>query len=174
MRCKGNKSDEQTLKYLLSLLIASVFFLSGCDEQNRCYDSVDTQVVVTLRSSDFSIYHNLIVHGINRNASGDTLVNDTLSSQSKRFSLPLSLSADSTGFVFKIGDVKDTIYFHHQITMQFISESCGFAPRYTIDGSSYNKGIDSVRISDPVVNTKSIQKSPNDQNVIVYFNSAFH
>ncbi len=148
--------------------------LAGCDEQNRCYESVNTQIVVSLKSSDFSVYHTLIIHGVNRTAIGDTLVNDTLSSQSKRFTLPLSLDADSTGFVFMIGNVRDTIYFHHVMTMQFISESCGFAPWYNVNGSSFSRGIDSVRILDPIVNTKSIQKNSNAQNTIIYFNSSFH
>jgi len=162
------------MKYLLTLLTACLLILTGCDEQNRCYESVNTQIVITLKSSDFSIYHGLIIHGVDRNATGDTLVNDTLSSQSKRFTLPLSVSADSTGFVLTIANVKDTLYFHHQMSMQFISESCGFAPKYTIDGTSYHTGIDSVRILDPVVNTKSIEKNTNDQNVIIYFNPASH
>lgn len=147
--------------------------LTGCDEQNRCYESVNTQIVLTLKSSDFSVYKGLVIHGVDRNAAGDTLVNDTLSSQSKRFALPLSVSADSTGFVFKIGTVNDTIYLYHRMTLQFISESCGFAPKYTIDGTSFNAGIDSVRILDPIVNTKSLAKNNNDQNIIIYFNSAF-
>jgi hypothetical protein len=162
------------MKYFFSLFTVAMLLFTACDEQNRCYESTDTQVVLTLKSSDFNVYKGVMVHGIDRTAAGDTLINDTLSSQSKRFSLPLSVSADSTGFVFKIADVSDTIYFHHKMIMQFISESCGFAPKYTIDGYSYNAGIDSVRISDPIVNTKSLEKNNNDQNIIIYFNSAFH
>jgi len=147
--------------------------LTGCDEQNRCYESTNTQVVLSLKSSNFSVYKGLVIHGVDRNAVGDTLINDTLSSQTKRFALPLSLSADSTGYVFKIGNVSDTIYFHHVMDMQFISQSCGFAPKYTISSASFNAGIDSVRISDPAVTTKSLEKDINDQNIIIYFNSAF-
>lgn len=161
------------MKYLLSLITACLVTFTGCDEQNRCYESVNTQVVISLKNSNFSVYKGVVIYGVDRNAAGDTLVIDTLSSQSKRFALPLSLSADSTGYVFKIGNVNDTIYFHHTMDMQFISQSCGFAPKYSIDSTSFNSGIDSVRILDPAVTTKSIEKNINDQNIIIYFNSAF-
>jgi len=151
-----------------------LFLFSRCDEENGCYDSVNTLMVVSLKSSDFSNYNDLVIHGVDRQALGDTILSDTLSAQSKRFPLPLSLSENSTGFVFLIGTTRDTIFFNHTMSMKFISETCGFAPEYNIIRSSFSQGIDSVVISDKVINSKSIQKNINDQNIIIYFNSALH
>ena len=162
------------MKYFLATLSIFLLIFTGCDQQNRCYDSVNSLMVVSLKSSDFSVYNNLIVYGVGRTNTGDTLVNDTTSSQLKRFALPLSVSRDTTGFVFKIGNVKDTIYFRHNMTMKFISESCGFAPEYKLTSTFFSPGIDSVKFSDPIVNTKSINKNSNAQNTIIYFNSTFH
>jgi hypothetical protein len=130
-------------------------------------------MVISLRSSDFNVYRNLIVYGVGRNNPGDTLVNDTTSSQIKRIALPLSLSSDTTGFVFRIGNVRDTLYFRHIMSMKFVSEACGFAPQYQVSGTAFSPGIDSVKISDPIVNNQSINKNSNAQNTIIYFNSSF-
>ena len=162
------------MKHWLAIITLCLFLFIRCDEENGCYDSVNTLMVVSLKSSNFSVYNDLVIHGFDRQALGDTILADTLSSQSKRFPLPLSLSEDSTGFVILIGTTRDTVFFNHTISMKFISETCGFAPEYNIIRSSFSSGIDSVIISDEIVNTKSIQKNINDQNIIIYFNSALH
>ena len=162
------------MKHWLVIITLCLFLFIKCDEENGCYDSVNTLMVVSLKSSDFSVYNDLVIHGIGRQALGDTILADTLSSQNKRFALPLSLSEDSTGFVFLIGNTRDTVFFNHTFSMKFISETCGFAPEYDIISTSFSPGIDSVVISDRVVNSKSIQKNINDQNIIIYFNSAVH
>jgi hypothetical protein len=165
------KTDQYlTMKFWTTIVVAFVFILGGCNDQNRCYDSVDTRLVAIFKVSDFRVYDTLYIHGVGRIATGDTLVFDTLSAQSKRLALPLSLSADSTGFIVFTGTVSDTFYLHHTMIMKFISEYCGFAPEYKLTGSFFTKGIDSLTISDPVVNTQSLAKNINDQNVTIYFN----
>lgn len=162
------------MKYWLTLLVAFEFIFGGCNDQNRCYDSVTTLMVTSFKVSDFSAFDTLVIKGVGRDAAGDTLFKDTLSAQSKRFTLPLSLSADSTGFVLFGTVSRDTIYIRHSMTMKFISEACGFAPLYHIKGTFFSFGIDSVKISDPLVNTNSIAKNTNDQNITIYFNPSFH
>ena len=161
------------MKYCQSTIIALLallFILYGCSDEQGCYDSVDTKMVASFKVSDFRVFDTLIIHGVGRNTTGDTLVNDTLSSQSKRFSLPLSLSEDSTGFVILAGGIRDTVYIHHLMKGVFISEYCGFAPEYSIQATSFTSGIDSIQISDAVVNTKSLEKNIDDQNITIYFN----
>ena len=162
------------MKYWLALIVTFEFIFGGCNDQGRCYDSVTTLMVTTFKVSDFSVFDTLVVKGVGRNAVGDTLVNDTLSAQSKRFPLPLSLSADSTGFVILQHILKDTIYIRHSMTMKFISQSCGFAPEYHIKGILFTAGIDSVKLSDRLVNNNSISKAANDQNLTIYFNPSAH
>jgi hypothetical protein len=168
------KPINLTMKYWLTIFVAFVFILGGCNDQNRCYDSVDTEMITSFKVSNFSVFDTLVIRGVGRISKGDTLVNDTLSSQSKRFPLPLSLSDDSTGFVIIAGKFVNTVYIRHSMTMKFISEYCGFAPEYRLKGSSFTSGIDSVKISDPLVNTNSIAKNTNDQNITIYFNPSVH
>ena len=115
-----------------------------------------------------------MINGVDRSDVGDTLVRDMESTLTKRYTLPLSLSADSTGLVLNANGIKDTLYVRHTMILSFISENCGFAPEYVISGFHYTKGIDSVIISDAKVNPKSIEKKTNDQNISIYFNSAVH
>jgi hypothetical protein len=162
------------MKYYQSTIVALIFILFGCTSEKGCYDSTETLMIASFKESDYRVFDTLYIHGIGKDGRGDTLVYDTLSSQSKRFPLPLSLSADSTGFVIVAGGFSDTLYIRHSITMKFLSEYCGFAPEYLIKGSIFTAGIDSVIISDEVVNTKSSQKSTNDQNITIYFNFSVH
>jgi hypothetical protein len=171
---KEKKLINLTMKYWLTLIVALEFIFGGCNDQNRCYDSVNTLMVAKFVISDFIVFDTLVIKGVGRNAAGDTLANDTTSAQSKRFTLPLSLSADSTGFVLLGNISRDTIYIRHSMTMKFISEYCGFAPEYHIKGIFFTSGIDSVRISDALVNTQSIAKNTNDQNITIYFNPSVH
>jgi len=151
-----------------------VFSLVSCNNGDRCYDSVDTFMVTSISVNEFKPIDTLSISGVNRFDVGDTLVNDTTSSVTKRIVLPLSLSADSTGFVLKVNGTKDTLYVRHKMIIKFISEFCGFAPDYIISGFRYTKGIDSVKIFDAKVNPNSILKNANDQNISIYFNSVVH
>ena len=160
------------MRYALIAISMWVFVLFSCNDGNRCYESVDTLMVTSVSVDSFKNVKTLVINGVNRHDIGDTIVNDTLSTLTKKVTLPLSLSADSTGFVLKTNGIKDTLYIRHSMTVVFISENCGFAPNYLITGFRYTKGIDSVRVSDAQVNPKSIEKKTNGQNISIYFNSA--
>lgn len=162
------------MRFFPITIIILLFIFFGCNDQNRCYESVDTLMIASFKASNFNVYDTLVVYGVDRTATGDTLVYDTLSAQSKRYPLPLSLSDDSTGFVIQTHNAIDTLYIFHTMEMKFISEYCGFAPEYQLKGSSFTSGIDSVQISDAVVNTNSLAKNINDQNITIYFNFSVH
>jgi len=157
--------------FIISLLI---FGMVSCNDGNRCYDSVDTLMVTSFSVNGYKSIKTLVINGVDRSDVGDILVNDTDSALTKRYPLPLSLSADSTGFVLTANGKKDTLYIRHTMIISFISENCGFAPNYVISGFRYTKGIDSVKVSDAKVNPNSILKKTNDQNISIYFNSAAH
>lgn len=162
------------MRFYLFIILLFIFAMVSCNDGNRCYESVDTLMVTSLSVNGFKPINTLIINGVNRFDVGDTLINDTESTLTKRYTLPLSLSADSTGFVLKANGIKDTLYIRHTMIINFISENCGFAPDYIISGFSHTKGIDSVKISDAKINPKSIEKKTNDQNISIYFNSAVH
>ena len=162
------------MRFYLFIFSLLIFALVSCNDGNRCYESVDTFMVTSFSVNGFLTIDTLIINGVDRNDIGDTLVNDQASTLTKRYGLPLSLSADSTGFVLNANGIKDTLYIRHTMIISFISENCGFAPNYIISGFRYTKGIDSVRISDAKVNQNSIEKKTNDQNISIYFNSVAH
>ena len=161
------------MRYYLFIISLLIFGMVSCNNGTGCYDSVDTLMVTSFSLSGFNPIDTLIINGVNRNDVGDTLVNDLQSTLTKQYALPLSLSADSTGFVLTVNRFKDTLYIRHTMTINFISEYCGFAPDYVITGFRHTAGIDSVKISDPKVNPNSIQKLTNGQNISIYFNSAY-
>jgi Family of unknown function (DUF6452) len=148
--------------------------LESCTDKNRCYDSVDTLMISSFSVSGFKNINSMRIRGINRNDVGNILFTDSTTSLTKRVPLPLSLSADSTGFIFTVNGKIDTLFVRHKMIISFISEYCGFAPAYTLAGFRRSKGIDSIRIKDAKVNSQSILKSINDQNINIYFNSASH
>lgn len=159
--------------YLFAFLLA-IFTLVSCSNGNGCYESVDTLMVTSFSIDSLKQIKTLVINGVGRNGVGDTLVNVKDSTLTKRYNLPLSLSADSTGWVLEANGKKDTLYIRHSMIMVLVSEVCGFAPDYVISGLGYTAGIDSVKISDSKVNPQSIEKKTNDQNISIYFNSAAH
>ena len=162
------------MRYYLIVISLLVLLVGSCNNGNRCYDLVDTFMVTTLSLNGFKDIKTVIIKGINRNDVGDTLVNDLTSTLTKSYPLPLSLAADSTGFVLNVNGATDTIYIRHSMIIKLISEFCGFAPNYVLSGSGFSSGIDSVKITDAKVNTQSIVKKTNDQNIIIYFSSSAH
>ncbi len=155
------------MRFFPGAIIISLFILFGCNEQNRCYQSTDTLMIASFTASDFAVYDTLIVYGVDRTGTGDTLAHDTLPSQIKRYHLPLSLTEDSTGFVIQTHYATDTLYLYHTMDLKFISEFCGYAPKYQLQGASFTSGIDSVQISDPIVYTDTL--AINEQNITIYF-----
>jgi hypothetical protein len=162
------------MRFYLFLISILIFTFISCSNGNGCYESVDTLMVTSFSVNGFKNIKALVINGVNRDDVGDTLVNDKDSTLTKRYYLPLSLSADSTGFVLDANGKKDTLFIRHSMIIRFISENCGFAPDYIISGSRYTSGIDSVKITDTKVNPQSIEKKTNDQNISIYFSSAAH
>ena len=162
------------MRYYLIVISLLVILFGSCNDGNRCYDSVDTLMVSSFSVNGFIKIDTLIIKGVNRNDVGDTLVNDIASTLTKKYPLPLSLSADSTGFVLTANGVTDTIYIRHSMIIKLISEFCGFAPNYVLSGSSFTSGIDSIKITDGKVNPQSIAKTTNDQNISIYFSASAH
>jgi len=162
------------MRFYLFIFYLFIFALESCSNGDGCYESVDTLMVTSFSVNGFKPIDDMMINGVGRNDVGDTIVSDTLSTLTKRYTLPLSLSTDSTGLVLTVNGIKDTLYIRHTMIIVFISEFCGFAPNYVISGFRYTKGIDSVKISDPKVNPQSIEKQANDQNISIYFNYAIH
>lgn len=162
------------MRFYLFTILLFIFTLVSCSNGNGCYESVDTLMVTSFSIDSLKQIKTLVINGVGRNGVGDTLVNVKDSTLTKRYNLPLSLSADSTGWVLEANGKKDTLYIRHSMIMVLVSEVCGFAPDYVISGLGYTAGIDSVKISDSKVNPQSIEKKTNDQNISIYFNSAAH
>ena len=169
-----NQIYYNQMRYFQILIPLFLFVLSSCNDGNRCYESVDTLMMGSFTINDAKTINTLTIKGINRNLVGDTLVNYATPTTIVKATIPLSLSADSTGFVIVANNRKDTIFVRHTMIIKLISENCGFAPNYNISGVRFTAGIDSVKITDGEVNPKSIEKTTNDQNISIYFNPAVH
>src|ERR1035437_5775411 len=133
------------MRFYLFIFSLFIFGMVSCNDGNRCYESVDTLMMTSFSVNGVVKIKSLIIKGVDRHDLGDTIVNNLDSAFTKRYPLPLSLSADSTGFVLNANGKKDTLFVRHTMTINFISENCGFAPNYLISGFRYTKGIDSVK-----------------------------
>jgi hypothetical protein len=111
----------------------------------------------------------ILVRGYGRSSVGDTLGYSKESALIKTIGLPLSLTTDTTGFdVYANGKIS-TFWVRHTMNFQLISQSCGFAPFYKISATRHSTLIDSVRVSDPVVDPKSVERhATNGQNITIY------
>jgi len=153
----------------------AAILLVSCNNGSHCYESTDTLMVTTFSGSKSQKIGPIVVIGYGKNAVGDTLFNNKDSALTKRISLPLSLTADSTGFVVIVNNTPSIFWVRHAMNIQLISQSCGYAPYYELNAAKYSSLIDSVRFYDPHINPKSIEiYSANGQNLTVYLRLSAH
>ena len=150
-------------------IFAALLLLHSCNNNPHCYESVDTLMVTTFTGSTSKKIGSIIVRGYGKNEVGDTLFNNKDSALTKKIGLPLSLTADSTGFVVYVNNLPSIFWVRHSMNVQLISESCGFAPYYNLNATRSSALIDSATVQDPVVDPKSIETySTNGQNITIY------
>jgi hypothetical protein len=153
----------------------AAILLVSCNNGSHCYESTDSMMVTTFSGSKSQKIGSIVVKGYGKNAAGDTLFNNKDSAITKRIGLPLSLTADSTGFVVIVNNIPSIFWVRHKMNIQLISQSCGYAPFYELNAAKYSSLIDSVRLYDPHVNPKSIEiYSANGQNLTVYLRLSAH
>ncbi|MCE1197664.1 MAG: DUF6452 family protein [Marinilabiliales bacterium] len=151
------------------LMLFCATWLISCDNSSRCFDSTDTQMVALFTSGKSAKIGSFLVKGYGRNGVGDTLAYSKDSSLTKRVSLPLSLSADSTGFLIEANGYTSLLWLKHSMNLQLVSKSCGFSPYYQLKASRYSARIDSLAFYDLSVDPKSIERfATNGQNVAIY------
>ena len=154
------------------IFTAFVLLLVSCKEEKRCYESTDSLMMVNFLGSNGEEIDSLMVKGIDRNAVGDTLVHDTIAAEVKHLGLPLSMSYDSTGFQVFANGKAAIFYLNHSMQIKLVSEDCGFAPEFQITGGRFSALIDSIIVTDPVVNNKSSETHATSQNILLYFHLA--
>lgn len=149
--------------------ILAIFLLFSCSSGSRCYESTDTLMVTSFTGGTTKKIGPFTIRGYGKNAAGDTLVNVSDSVLVRKVGLPLSLTADSTGFVVTANGQTRTFWVKHTMNLQLISQSCGFAPYYKLTAARYGSLIDSVRASDPDVSPKSVERyASHGQNITIY------
>jgi hypothetical protein len=153
----------------------AAILLISCNNGSHCYESTDSRMVTTFAGSRSQKIGSIVVRGYGKNAVGDTLFNDKDSALTKKIGLPLSLTADSTGFVVFVNNIPSIFWVRHTMNMQLISQSCGFAPYYQTTAVRYSSLIDSVKFHDPNVTPKSIETyASNGQNITIYLRLSAH
>ena len=98
------------MRYFQILIPFFLFLFTSCNDGNRCYESVDTLMMGSFSINATKTINSLTIKGINRNLVGDTLVSDVTAALTMKATLPLSLNADSTGFVIIANGKKDTLF----------------------------------------------------------------
>lgn len=150
-------------------IIFAAILLISCNNGSRCYESTDTLMVASFVSNKSKKIGPFTIRGYGRSAVGDTLVNYIDSALVKKIGLPLSLSADSTGFIVTANGKTNTFWVKHTMNLQLVSQSCGFAPYYKLIATRHSALTDSVRVFDPGVNPKSVERyATNGQNITIY------
>ncbi len=149
--------------------ICVVMLLIACNGGSHCYESTDTLMVTTFTGNNAKKIGPILVLGYGKKAVGDTLYSNPDSALTKRTALPLSLTADSTGFVVTANGRSSTFWVRHTMNIQLISQSCGFAPYYKLEATKHSIFIDSLHVFAPVVDPKSIESfAANGQNITIY------
>jgi hypothetical protein len=126
--------------------------------------------MVTIFSGSTAVnIDSILVTGYQRDAVGDTLEFSNVPALTSKVGLPLSLSADSTGFSVYANGKSGTFWLKHTMDFKLISQPCGFAPYYKLTEASYSSLIDSIKISDLNVDPKSVETyETNGQNITIY------
>ncbi len=157
------------MRFRITTIIFTVLLLLACNSGSNCYESSETLMVTTFIGNKSTKIGPLVIKGYGKNSVGDTLYNNKDSALTKRMSLPLSLSSDSTGFVVTFDNLSSTFWVRHSMDIKLISQSCGFAPYYLLNATRHIGLIDSLRISQPIVDPKSIENFANNgQNITIY------
>jgi hypothetical protein len=67
-------------------------------------------------------------------------------------SLPLNPETMQTSFAINANDIQDTVYFHHQSEMNYVSLICGFTWFFNLEEITYTRhAIDSVIVTDSII-----------------------
>ncbi len=157
------------MRFRFLILLLAVMLLLSCNNGSHCYESSETLMVTTFTANGTLKIDSIMVRGYNRLAKGDTLVFNKIAATAVRVGLPLSVSADTTGFVVFANGKASSFWVKHTMNFQLISQSCGFAPNYGLTAIRRSSLIDSIKIFDPVVDPKSAEKyATNGQNITVY------
>ena len=155
--------------FRLTFLIFAVLLLFSCNNSSHCYESSETLLVTTFTGGGILKIDSILVRAAMKTGMGDTLKFSKDSALTVSAGLPLSLSADSTGFVVFANGRSSSFWLKHTMNIKLISQSCGFAPYYELVATRHSSLIDSVKISDLSVDPQSvIRYATNGQNVTIY------
>ena len=157
------------MRFRFTSLFFAVLLILSCNNGSHCYESSETLMVTIFSGSTSVNIQSILVTGYQRSAVGDTLEYSKTSALTSKVGLPLSLSADSTGFNVTANGKSGTFWLKHTMVIKLISQPCGFAPYYQLISSSHSSLIDSIRISDLNVDPKSVEiYETNGQNIKIY------
>lgn len=157
------------MRFRLTSIFFAVMLLLSCNNGSHCYESSDTLMVTIFSGSTAVNIDSILVTGYQRNDVGDTLEFTNVPALTSKVGLPLSLSADSTGFEVYANGKSGTFWLKHTMDFKLISQPCGFAPYYQLTATRHSSFIDSIRISDLNVDPKSVETyETNGQNITIY------
>jgi hypothetical protein len=150
-------------KYFVLLAMTALLIMS-CARNTACDESLNSSVNlqfyrITDGEEETASFDNITAYGLNSNS----LIYDLKDSLSSVF-LPLNQLQDNCIFVLSIESIVDTLWFDYTRKLDFISENCGYAMRFSITSmEATHHLIDSISIINPVVNNNE------SENIKVFY-----
>ncbi len=134
-----------------ALAAAAALTFAGCSNEgcmnNR--NSIPMAGFYRLANEESLSVSRLAIYGVG--APGDSLLLDSVRASHQVY-LPLRGQLPSAQFVFKAGDVADTLTITYNSYPYFDGEDCGAMWRYELTSVSYQRTlIDSVLVTDPLI-----------------------
>ncbi len=133
-------------------VVATVLLLAACQTAPPCeYDEV------TLKASFYkvkqSVLKDTLFTGLSVYIGADTLEPLFKNKTVKAVQLPLSMTADSSVFLFRYDSITfDTLIVKHTFDLKLVSHECGFVGFFNIEEvAASNTAIDSIRIPKKLV-----------------------
>lgn len=145
-------------KYIVNIIVAFLLtIIISCESDEVCTENIETYASISfvrlstvdslIQENTLSI-NNLIIFPLDRNY--DSIYN--YQNEVTDISLPLNPNIASTSFVIKADTIQDTLYFHHQSEMYFVSLECGFTWLFNLDETTHTTHlIDSIIVVDTII-----------------------
>jgi hypothetical protein len=155
---------RKTLIVFITSLI--IIFMYSCDAP-PCEDSDGVQVNVGFYHFDGKSLQDKAIDSLRiylRNDSS-TLYFDGMNTPTNKVTLPLSMVADSSTFIFRFDSVAtDTLTFRYTQYLKLVSHQCGFVNFFNITGyKTTTNRIDSVWVR------KNLVEYGTEENIKIYF-----
>jgi hypothetical protein len=146
------------------LIALAITFIYSC-ETPRCEDSDGVKANIGFYHFDGKALQDTLIDSLDIYLKNDSATHFLEETKIGSVSLPLSMIADSSTFIFKYGSASsDTITFRYTQYMKLVSHACGFVNYFNIISyETTTNQIDSIWIR------KDLVEYGTEENIKIYF-----